>query len=219
MGIRSFENRLEQGIEGFFGRIFKSGLKPVELGRRLVREMDAQKTVGVTGRPMVPNVFDFAISESDHEQLADMLNKLERELADAAREHARDERYSFPGPVEVEIVVDDTVRAGSFRLDARFVESEDGVAVGALVLPDGQRVPLGEFTVTIGRGPECHIVLADPNVSRRHAEIRPAGDGFLAADLASTNGTRVNGARIAEQRLVDGDQIIFGNTVISFEAS
>jgi pSer/pThr/pTyr-binding forkhead associated (FHA) protein len=62
-------------------------------------------------------------------------------------------------------------------------------------------------------------VLADPNVSRHHAEVRPAGDGFVVVDLGSTNGTRVNGAKVAEHLLVDGDEVRFGNTVVHFEAS
>jgi hypothetical protein len=219
MGINDFEQRLERGIEGFFGRMFKSGLRPVELGRKLVREMDNQRTVGVNGRPMVPNNFRFTLSEADHDQLADMVNQLRRDLADAAREHARDEHYAFAGPVEVEIVVSEKVKPGLFRLQSRYKEPEGGGAPGSLVLPTGDRVPLGEYTITIGRAPDATIVLGDPNVSRRHAEIRPQGDGFVVVDLASTNGTRVNGARIAEHVLHDGDEVVFGNTVCYFEAS
>ncbi|HKY13800.1 MAG TPA: DUF3662 and FHA domain-containing protein [Microthrixaceae bacterium] len=219
MGISSFEQRLENGIEGFFGRIFRSGLRPVELGRKLVRDMDANRTVGVSGRTMVPNAFTFELSEADYDQLAEMVNHLRRDLADAAREHARDEQYAFAGPVEVELEVGEKVRAGLFRLTSRFKEPEDGAAVGAVVLPDGQRVPLGEYVVSIGRQPDCTIVLADPNVSRRHAEIRPSGDGFMLVDLASTNGTKVNNARVAERELVDGDELRFGNTVFRFDQS
>ena len=219
MGISTFERRLEQGIEGLFGRLFRSELKPVELGRKLVREMDAHRTVGVDGNDLVPNTFEFGLAPEDHRQMSDVVNKLQRELADAAREHARDEHYRFAGPVEVVLVIDESRRAGSVTLTSWMRESEDGAAVGALVLPDGQRVPLGEFTVTMGRAPENHIVLADPNVSRHHAEVRPAGDGFALADLGSTNGSRLNGARVAEQRLNDGDQVMLGNTLIRFEAS
>lgn len=217
MGISRFEERLERGVEGFFGRVFRSGLRPVELGRKLVREMDAKRTVGVNGRTLAPNSFRFTLSESDFDQLADMENQLRRDLADAAREHARDERYAFAGPVEIEFRTDEKLRAGMFRLQSRYREA-DG-PVGTLVLPTGDRVPLGEYVVSIGRSPDATIVLGDPNVSRRHAEVRPSGDGFVVADLASTNGTRVNGARINEHLLQDGDTITFGNTTIIFEAS
>ena len=88
------------------------------------------------------------------------------------------------------------------------------------MLPSGQRIPLGDRPVTIGRLPDCTIPLNDQNVSRRHAEIRPAGSGYVVVDLGSTNGTMVNGTRIdGEQRLNDGDIVSFGSTHLRFEAS
>ena len=73
--------------------------------------------------------------------------------------------------------------------------------------------------MVIGRAPECNIQLGDTNVSRRHAEIRPRGTGYALVDLGSTNGVRVNGLRVAEQVLIDGDEILIGNTRMIFEAS
>ena len=219
MGIKGFEGRLERAVEGTFSRLFRSGLSPVEFGRKLVRELDGNRTVGVDGRTIVPNSFTFRVAPSDVDQLADLLGTLRRELADAAREHARDERYVFVGPVEVEIDSDESVRGGVLALDARFAEGEGGLPPGSLLLPTGDRVPLGEYIVSVGRQNDCTIVLGDPNVSRHHAEVRPSGDGFIVADLGSTNGTKVNGSRVAEQQLSDGDEVTFGNTVMHFQAS
>jgi hypothetical protein len=219
MGTQGFEGRLERMVEGTFSRLFKSSVKPVEFGRKLQREMDAHRSVGVNGRTIVPNWYRFCVSPEDHDQLADFLGTLRRELADAAREHARDERYSFVGPVEVVIDGDPGVRTGVLTVESRLMEGEGGSPPGALVLPTGDRVPLGEYIVSVGRQHDCTIVLADPNVSRRHAEVRPSGDGFVVVDLGSTNGTKVNGARVAEHHLHDGDAVSFGNTVMHFEAS
>ena len=55
--IKAFENRLERMVEGTFARAFKSGLRPVEIGRRLTREMDADRSVGVNDRTIIPNQF------------------------------------------------------------------------------------------------------------------------------------------------------------------
>ncbi|MFQ5557715.1 MAG: FHA domain-containing protein, partial [Acidimicrobiales bacterium] len=66
--------------------------------------------------------------------------------------------------------------------------------------------------------PECTISFDDPNISRNHAEIRPDGTGFVITDLGSTNGTKVNGARITRHRLVDGDRVSLGATVLDFRA-
>lgn len=219
MGVRGFERRVERLVEGTFARVFRSGLKPVELGRRLVREMDANRSVGVNGERVAPNHFTIELSHDDAQRFAEVQESLRRELADAAREHARDEGYAFLGPIDVEIRTSDRLRAGNFRIAAGLRESESGLAPGSLVLPDGERVVLGEAIVTIGRLGDSTLVLEDPNVSRAHAEIRPHGTGFKLIDLGSTNGTIVNGERVGERQLQDGDVVEFGQIVIRFEAS
>jgi hypothetical protein len=219
MGIRGFERRLERLVEGAFSRAFKSDLRPVELGRRLVREMDDNRSVGVRGGTVVPNSFTVSLSASDLEQFEGVQDSLARELGDAAREHARDEGYAFMGPVEVELVVDDRLHTGAFQIIGRLVEGAGGAGAGSIVLPNGDRFSLTDSVITVGRHPESNLVLADPNVSRNHAEIRPHGDRFEVVDLGSTNGTRVNGVRVDAQVLQDGDEISFGNTRMQFEAS
>jgi hypothetical protein len=219
MGIRGFERRLERMVEGAFARAFKSGLRPVELGRRIVREIDDNRSVGVRGGTVVPNHFTVSLSHEDLEQFEGVQESLCRELADAAREHARDEGYGFMGPVEVEMVADDRLHTGAFQIVGRMVEGVGGAGAGSIVLPSGERFALTETTITIGRHPESNMVLADPNVSRNHAEIRPQGDRFVVVDLGSTNGSRVNGVRVDTQVLEDGDELMFGNTRMRFEAS
>jgi hypothetical protein len=219
MGIRGFERRLERLVEGAFARAFKSGLRPNELGRRLMREMDDNRSVGVRGGTVVPNSFTVTMAADDYEQFAGVHDTLRRELCDAAREHARDEGYGFMGPVDVELVVDEGFRTGGFEIVGRMREGVGGAGAGSIVLPTDERFTLGEHIVTIGRHPECNIVLADPNVSRNHAEIRPQGDGFVLVDLGSTNGSKINGVRVGQQVLRDGDEISFGNTRMTFEAS
>jgi hypothetical protein len=219
MGIRGFERRLERLVEGAFARAFKSGLRPVELGRRLVREMDDNRSVGVRGGTVVPNSFTVSLSSSDLEQFEGVQDSLSRELADAAREHARDEGYSFMGPVEIVLQEDDRLHTGGYAIVGRMLEGAGGSGAGSIVLPSGERFTLTESIITIGRHPESNLVLADPNVSRNHAEIRPQGDKYALVDLGSTNGSRVNGVRVSSQVLNDGDELMFGNTRMRFEAS
>ena len=221
MGLKGFERRLERLVEGVFARAFKSTLKPVELGRRLVREMDDQRTVRVDGTVAAPNHFTVTLGPEDHEQFASIEESLLRELGDAARTHARDEGYVFMGPVEVVLNKDDDLRAGSFGLSARFKEGAGGTQGGSIVLPDGTRTALpGTGSVTIGRAAECEIRLTDTSVSRRHAQVKANGDGtWTVTDLGSTNGTKVNGATINERKLKDGDTISTGDSHLRFEAS
>lgn len=219
MALKGFERRLERMVEGTFARIFRSGLRPVELGRRLVREMDENRSVDVRGRTLVPNHYYVELSEADHERFAEVADSLQRELAEAAREHARDEGYVFMGPVSVHLEASDGTHTGAFSITGRMREGKGGVGAGSLVLPTGERLTLGESVVTVGRRPESTLQLADPNVSRNHAEVRPHGNGWVVVDLGSTNGSRVNGTRITSQELREGDEVAFGNTICHFEAS
>ncbi|MFC0081451.1 FhaA domain-containing protein [Aciditerrimonas ferrireducens] len=220
MGLQQFEQRLERLVEGAFTKAFRTDLQPVEIGRRLTREMDLLRRVGVHGL-IAPNVFVVELSPEDARRFERFSEVLARELADAAREHARTEGYAFVGPVEVELRRSSRLRTGRFAVYADFVEGPDALPAGSLVLPDGTRVPVGEEPVVIGRLPECTIVLSDPNVSRRHAEVvRAEGTGAIVLrDLQSTNGTRVNGVPVREQELQDGDEITLGTSVLRFDAS
>ena len=86
-------------------------------------------------------------------------------------------------------------------------------------MSDGKRIVLGAEPIVLGRMPECSVVLSDPNVSRRHAEIRRKGSDAVVADLGSTNGTKVNGVPVRERVLADGDEVTVGTTTVRFETS
>ena len=216
MGLQQFEERLERLVEGTLAKPFRSNLQPIEIGRRLTREMDLHRRVGVHGL-IAPNCFTVTLAPADVDRFANFVDALSRELADAAREHARIEGYSFVGPVDVQIFEGTRLRAGRFTVAAEVVERARGLALAELVLPDGGRVAVGADPVVIGRLPECAVVLDDPNVSRRHAEVRHVGDAVVVTDLGSTNGTKVNGIPVREQHLASGDEITVGSTTLVFE--
>ena len=218
VGLQGFERRLERLVEGGFSKAFRSGLQPVEIGHRLTRVLDDGRTLGVNGRTVAPNNVGVYLAPGDFERFRSFAEALARELAEAARQHARDEGYQFVGPVIVTLVPDDTLGNGEFDVVAEIYEGEGG-HVGSLVLPDGRRVSLAEGTTSLGRNSDCTVSLADPRASRRHAEVRPTGDGFLLVDLGSMNGTLVNGVAVRERLLHDGDEISLGATVLRFEAS
>src|SRR6476469_633618 len=148
MGLQQFERRLERLVEGTFAKAFRSGLQPVELGRRLTREMDLQRTVGVHGL-IAPNQFKVALGPEDAERFASISDALVRELSEAVREHARDEGYKFVGPVLVELDTDSSLGRGEFLVAGEIAEGPGGHAAGSLSLPDGSRVALGEEPVSI----------------------------------------------------------------------
>ena len=217
MGLQSFERRLERFVEGAFARVFRSGLQPVEIGRRLTREMDLRRTVAPRG-VLAPNEFSVLLSQADRSRFAPIEDELVKELVEVAKEHAKTESYTFLGPVTVTLGTDDSLRPGTLLVAG---EMSPGQGTSTLTLPDGRRIVLDQDKVTLGRLPECELALADSNVSRRHAEVRRGTDGtWLVADLGSTNGTKVNGVRISGPRqLEDGDEITVGATTVRFEAS
>jgi hypothetical protein len=217
MGLQRFERRLERLVEGGFGKAFRSGLQPVEIGRRLVREMDIGRTLGVRGT-VVPNEFTVHLAEPDLERFESFRTALETELLETARDHARESKYHFVGPLTITLSEDPHARLGDLVIDAAIVAGPAGAA-GALVLADGRRVELGDEPVRIGRLPDCTIPLSDSQASRHHAEVRRAEHGFAVTDLDSLNGTKVNGVVMHEKTLEDGDVIMIGETAIRYEES
>jgi hypothetical protein len=218
MGLQQFEQRLERLVEGVFAKAFRSGLEPVEIGRRLARELDLHRTLAPRGA-IVPNAFTVAVSATDRTRFASFEGELVRELGGYAAEHARDEGYHFLGPLSVEFDTDANLRTGTFLVASQVRPAPEGSSLGSLVLPDGSRVAVTSTPVLIGRLSDCRITLADPNVSRRHAEVRVEDGRPVVVDLGSTNGTKVNGAGITTHPLEDGDTITVGLTSLRFEAA
>lgn len=220
MGLQSFEHGLERMVEGVFTRGSRSNIRPVELGRRLIREIDDNRSVDVKGRRIVPNIFSITVSARDHASFAEIDEALMLELSETVREYARAEGYNFMGTVSVEMSIDNSLKPGRFAIESVMRETGGGLGAGSLVLPSGDRIKLGQEVITIGRLPECTIPVPDPNVSRRHAEVRPAGSAYMLVDLGSTNGSKVNGERIQGERVLrDGDIVSVGITNLRFEAS
>jgi hypothetical protein len=217
MALQKFERRLERFVEGAFARVFRSGLQPVEIGRRLTRELDLRRTVAPRG-VLVPNSFRVLLSGADRAKFGLIEDELKKELVEVARDHAKQEGYAFLGPVSIVIETDESLRPGTLLVAGDMVPDQ---GVATLTLPDGRRVVLDQDKVTLGRLPECELALADAGVSRRHAEVRRGADNtWLVTDLGSTNGTKVNGLRISSPRqLADGDEIAIGSTRIRFSST
>ncbi len=239
MGIlNEFERRLEGVIEGVFTKAFRTGLQPVELATRILKEMEANKTVGVR-QVWVPNGFVFRLSQADRERFQGTENALRRELEQVVRDGARERGWFLVGPPEVQFQTDESLKQGEFECEAMLVEGEapepappargaDGqdaapqkpVGPAELVLivegkPD-RTYPLAKERVIIGRLRESDVVLSDPGASRRHAEVRREDGRYVISDLGSTNGTMVNESTVGERALEEGDRITIGRTVLEF---
>jgi len=221
--LRDFERRLGSLVEGFFATTFRSGLQPVELAKRILREMDANRTVGVR-EVWAPNRFVFSLSETDAQRFEQAEQALVAELRQVVREAAAERGWGLVGPPEIEFEVDEVLGKGRLGCAASFVEGEEELApqpsggAPTLVLSDGRAFQMVKPTLTIGRMPECDLVLDDPGASRQHARIRRTETGFVITDLGSTNGTLVNARQVQEQELLDGDTITIGETDLAFRS-
>ena len=139
MGIlRDFERRLEGAVEGLFARAFRSGVQPVELGKRLVREVEDGRTVGVN-RVYVPNVYVYELSPGDRERFADYEVALAQELAALAVDTARERDWAMLGPARIEFETGQNLPEGRFRLGSR-VEPEEQERDYAAAGPAAQAV-------------------------------------------------------------------------------
>jgi hypothetical protein len=225
--LREFERRLEGLVEGLFAKTSRSGLQPVELAKRLMREMDNGKVVGLRG-VVAPNRFLFSLSPVDGSRFEQAEQALAAELAQVVRDAAGERGWGLMGPPEVEFEIDDDLRKGQFRCQASLVEGAEQVAPApagrgaSLLIHEGGSAPrtvrIAGGTVTIGRLPECEVVVRDPGASRRHAQIREQDGGWTLMDLGSTNGTQLNGQVVQQRGLVDGDRITIGATVLEFRS-
>jgi hypothetical protein len=126
MGLQQFERRLERMIESVFARAFRGSLQPVEIGRRLTREMDLRRTMAPRGT-LAPNRFTVVLSVSDRDRFAPIEGELISELEDVAREHADAERYVLLGPISVEMETDDDLSAGVVLVSGEMAKGAKGV--------------------------------------------------------------------------------------------
>ena len=221
--LRDFERRLGGLVEGLFSKTFRSGVQPIELAKRLIKEMDSGRTVGVN-EVWAPNHFRFALSAEDHERLAHAEIAIAKELGSVILENASERGWGLVGPPEVTFEADERLKRGDIGCVASLVEGPERVEPTAapapvLVVRENGRertITLDGETVSIGRLPQCEVALADKGASRRHAQIRLKDGVATLTDLGSTNGTEVNGHPVQTTSLEDGDRITIGATVLVF---
>jgi hypothetical protein len=228
--LRNLESKLAGLVEGTFSRAFKSEVRPVEIARKLAREMDEHRVQSLS-RTYAPNEYTVWLSPDDREQFSGYEDELRKELSGYLLEHARRERVALLTAPDITFKTDDRLRLGEFGIQARLVRPDEDPALepsqgeeghtmvystsdrmseplrepdprrgSARLRIDGRSELLGSGGATIGRSREADIVIDDANVSRKHAEVRPSGGSWIVRDLGSTNGVKVNGRRVDPNR-------------------
>jgi hypothetical protein len=243
--LRNLESKLAGLVEGTFSRAFKSEVRPVEIARKLAREMDEHRVQSLS-RTYAPNEYAVWLSPEDREQFSGYEDELRSELSGYLLEHARRERVALLTAPEISFKTDERLRLGEFGIQARLVRPEESAAAAprqaeeghTMVYSSAERIAeplrepdprrgsarlriggraelLGSNGATLGRSRDADIVLDDANVSRVHAEVRPSGGAWIVRDLGSTNGIKVNGRRLDPSR----PQSLRGGDVIELGTS
>jgi hypothetical protein len=252
--LRTIEQKIEALFEGAFGRAFRRNVQPVELARKLAKEMDDYKMVSVS-QVYAPNEYVVYLSPGDREQFESYEPSLIKELQQYLTEHSRREGYVLLSKPDISFETDEDLEVGLFGIANRMIQRESPEGEPELAPEPGEtRVyratpaeteaasaeelglePEPELTasltingaahelrkpsVVIGRSKECDIRVSDPNVSRRHAEVRQEGTIYWVIDLGSTNGISVNGRQLKRSKLDEGDRITLGSTEVIFSRS
>src|SRR5581483_9815330 len=255
----------ESLFEGVFGRAFRTNVQPVELARKLAKEMDDHRTVSVS-RVYVPNEYTVYLAPADRENFAGFEDSLRDELQEYLAGHARRERYVLLTSPRVKFETDPDLGIGVFGIATRLVRGArpapagapaDQPAPGATMVyravqapeeapaaggaepepgpepepepePEREARPAAVLTIArrrhelageragIGRSKDCDVQVSDPNVSRRHAELRRDAGGWVLVDLDSTNGVEAGGKRVKRLDLHDGSRFTIGSTEVAF---
>jgi len=244
--LEAFASRV---IEGWSARLFGAKLQPVQIAKRVIRAMEAHQTISLSKTFVPNSyVVSLSPSDfTQFEQYRRSLEQdLSEAVLGAARDRnytllafptveiERDEELP-PGDMRVSCALVDAsgdevtpdpkaLGAGhTMVLDREKLLREKPRAPKAAITvregDDRRDIVLGSEPLAIGRDPQNDITLDDRRVSRKHAEIRLRLGRYTLYDLQSTNGTYVNGRRVAEVVLADGDRLSIGGVELQFRAT
>ncbi|GAB6273330.1 MAG: DUF3662 and FHA domain-containing protein [Peptococcaceae bacterium] len=258
----SIEGSLEKYIEKFFHDKYKGRVHPLEIAKKLTREMRNRKRISIN-HTYVPNKYLVYLNPEDMQAVTPIVPLFIRELKEYLEKKAAEKKHILIAPLQIFFQADENLEIGQLHVEGSFeeVKTNKGTGVenelpltkkeeenkddekntlcykpiknvipaqnnfpepkGQLMLntgtADGKTFYLKASPMIIGRHESCDIILNDHSVSRHQAKIEYQQGKYILTDLASTNGTFVNGKRITTQPLKDGDTIKAGTSLLFFK--
>jgi FHA domain-containing protein len=148
--LRNLEAKLGGLVEGAFSRAFKTNVQPVELARKLAKEMEDNQQVSIS-RVYVPNHYRVFLSPGDREQFKSYEPALRKELSDYLLEHARQAGLALTSRPAIELLTDERLALGEFGIQAQLLAppEEEREAAAAEVAPSA-----GDFGHTMVYAPD-----------------------------------------------------------------
>ncbi len=236
------EDLIENTIEGIFRRKSSRPIQPVEIGKKLLKVIDARKRISIA-KTYVPNRFKISLHSHQFQEIESFHNTLIKELKGVIETKAEKEELSFIGDLDICFEADQDLDQGAILVDATFLENNNAETNEYFLAQDNQdesntqvfaasnqRLAYltyradGETIIyrldrkvhSIGRCFSCDLIIEDQNISRVHARLKPENYNWKISDNNSTNGIFVNNNRITEHVLADEDRIRLGTTNITF---
>jgi hypothetical protein len=144
MGVlKRFEQKLEGMVNGTFAKVFKSEVQPVEIAGALQRECDNNATIWNRERTVVPNDFIVELSTPDYERLSPYSGQLGDELSGLVRDYAKQQRYTFMGPIKVHLEKAEDLDTGLYRVRSRTLASSTSQVAAPEAAPGAPAAPRG----------------------------------------------------------------------------
>jgi len=210
---RSLELRIEHLVEGLGSKVFRGRLHPVEVAISIVREAEMSLTQTGVG-PTAPNEFVVSVNPAD---LGDDADQLVARLCLVVDEAARERGWRMEGPPSVTLDARPDLTAGSVRVESTTRAGAIDPWGQLIEVHGSRRLPLTKNRALVGRSRRADVMLGDDTVSRSHSLLWFDAAGCWIQDLASANGTSLNGVPIPEATsLSDGDLVGFGTARFSF---
>ncbi|MFF1280138.1 FhaA domain-containing protein [Streptomyces sp. NPDC058299] len=196
MGVlKKFEQRLEGLVNGTFAKVFKSEVQPVEIAGALQRECDNNATIWNRDRTVVPNDFIVELSAPDHERLSPYSGQLGDELAGMVRDYAKQQRYTFMGPIKVNLEKAEDLDTGLYRVRSRTLASSSDQQGQAPAAPAGRPGPTGAGAPG-GYGPPAAAPAGPPPMPAAPPPgARPGGYGYPQPATQRPAAAPMTGAR------------------------
>jgi hypothetical protein len=220
--LSRIQARLRPRLDEILPRLTGTHLSSAELALQFSREIREGSRKDAHGSRFAPDQYTLTLSPKDITAAEKTVSAVQEELSQTLGEAVRESGFAMQRTPHITVATDPTLRRGQARLIAwhsrdplqmaETVASPDGSATGipggAFLIVEGRRhFPLTTEIVKIGRSTDNDLLLGDPHVSRKHAELRAQGGRYVVHDLDSTAGIRVNGELVRTKTLEPGDVI------------
>jgi len=220
MNLNALEQRLKTLVELHLS-IVMPGYHPQEQAFQKIAEAMQKGIQTYEGKPIAPNVYTLLLPREEFAAWKE--KRLLDAFLEAIKRVAEEQGLAFSAPPTLTLSEDPSLGYGEMRviashsiekmgetqgMEEKATEPEPNIPPNAFLILEGSKVfPLTQSVINIGRRLDNHIVIDDPRVSRRHAQLRAVKGWYILFDLNSTGGTFVNGQRVTQSILYPGDVI------------